>query len=55
VTIGQEFGDFKVSRLDEKNEILVLTKSGAEYSLPLIRAKIREVAGEPPPELKKKS
>ena len=54
VVIGQEFEEYKVSRLDEKTEILVVTKGGAEFSLPLARAAIKQVASEPPPELKKK-
>jgi hypothetical protein len=54
VAIGQEFEDYKVVRLDEKTEILVLTKGGAEFRLPLVQAKIKQVAMEIPPEMKRK-
>jgi hypothetical protein len=54
VAIGQEFEDYKVSRLNEKTEVLVLTKGGVEFSLPLVRAKIKQADMEIPPEMKRK-
>lgn len=54
VGVGQEFEDCKVSRLDEKTEVLVVTKGGVEYQLPLLRSKVQLKEAEPPPEIKKR-
>lgn len=54
VALGQEFEDYTVRSFDEKAEVLVVSKDGAEFRLPLIRARIKQVDSEPPPELKRK-
>ena len=54
VGLGQEFEDCKVSRMDEKAEVLTVTRGGVEYRLPLIRSKVQLKDTEPPPEIKKK-
>jgi hypothetical protein len=53
VGLGQEFEDCKVSRMDEKAEVLTVTKGGAEFQLPLIRSKVQLKDTEPPLAIKK--
>ncbi|MDI1249372.1 MAG: hypothetical protein PSV13_10960 [Lacunisphaera sp.] len=53
VGLGQEFEDYKVGRMDEKSEVLVVTKGGVEFQLPLIRSKVQRKDTEPPPGIKK--
>jgi len=54
VAIGQEFEDYKVLRLDEKTDILTVTRAGREYQLPMSRSKVKLADAEPPPEVKKR-
>jgi hypothetical protein len=54
VGLGQEFEDCKVSRMDEKTEVLTVTKGSVEFQLPLLRSKVQQRDTEPPPEIKKK-
>jgi len=54
VTIGQIFEDCTVRSFDDVAMALSVTKSGTEFQLPLVRAKIKQVDSEPPPELKKR-
>lgn len=54
LTAGQEFAGYTPRSLDEKAGVLVVAKDKVEYRLPLIVSKIRQVASEPPPEVKKK-
>ncbi|MDB6167094.1 MAG: type pilus biosis protein [Lacunisphaera sp.] len=56
VAVGRSFEDYTVARLDEKTEVLVVTKAGAEFQLALMHSKITQAnpPAEPPPEIKKR-
>ena len=56
VLLGRSFEDYALTRFDEKAEVLVVTKAGAETQLPLLRAKITQATppAEPPPEIKRR-
>ncbi len=54
ISAGQEYAGYTARSLDEKTGVLVVTKDKLDYRLPLIVAPIKQVASEPPPELKRK-
>lgn len=54
VPLGREFAGYTALRLEEKEGILVVARDKVEYRLMLMLSKIKQVAAEPPPELKKK-
>ena len=54
VAIGKEFEDFTVKSFDDKSEVLIVTKGGAEFRLPLVVSKVKLGSNEPPSEIKRK-